>query len=705
MTETTTEDFFPTTMLTSVAGGEDGKRVLRLEWLDVGVIVAYFVFVLFVGLYVSRRNQGSVSSYFLASRDMHWIPVGASLFASNIGSGHFIGLAGAGAASGIAVAGFEQGSVYTLILLGWLFVPVYMSSGVYTMPEYLRKRFGGQRIRVYLSFLALILYIFTKISADLYAGALFIQLALNKTSGEWLYISIVILLAIAAIFTIAGGLAAVVWTDLVQIILMVIGAFILMGVSLNAVGGLQGLIEEFPYAVASQQAVDLFNNTCGNPPSDYMSLLRPMEAGKSAYPWTGMVIGLRINSLWYWCTDQVIVQRTLASKNMSHAKGGCVLAAYLKFLPLWLLVLPGMAARILYPDRVGCATPEACKAICGSESGCSNIAYAELVLNLLPSGLSGLMLAVMMAALMTSLTSIFNSASTIFTIDVWMLLRKKLFRSKPSDAELLIVGKVFVLVLVGISVVWIPVIQSSGNSQLFHYIQRISSFLAPPICAVFILAIFWKRTTEPGAFWGLMIGLVIGMLRFIVEFAYLAPACGTGLPDLRPPIVKQLVGNVHYLHFSIILWVITGVVTIGVSLMTKPIPPECLYRLTFWTRRDPRVRKPIEGDSVDDVLQQMTGPDSANNGGCSSGSLPQMDIEGSPQNNSKLKHCLDTLTGKSRSSSQDLSTDPPADQSSPEQLAKEAADFLEESPVMKRLLDSNAVLCLTLCTFVWGFFA
>ncbi|XP_063869321.1 sodium/mannose cotransporter SLC5A10-like isoform X2 [Scylla paramamosain] len=616
-----------------------------------------------------KSQRSSVMGYFLASRSMHWIPVGASLFASNIGSGHFIGLAGSGAASGIGVAGFEQGAVYILMLLGWLFVPVYMSSNVFTMPEYLMKRFGGQRIRVYLSFLALLLYIFTKISADLYAGALFIQLALNKNSPEWLYLSILFLLAVAAVFTIAGGLTAVVWTDFVQTILMIVGAFILMVLSFNEVGGYRALVEKYPFATASERAVGADNATCGEPPAEYMNLIQPIEPGKSNFPWTGMVFGLTLNSIWYWCTDQVIVQRTLGSRNMIHAKGGCILAAYLKFLPMWLLVFPGMAARILFPDRVACAVPEKCEAICGSPGGCSNIAYVELVLNLLPSGMAGLMLAVMMAALMSSLTSIFNSASTIFTMDVWLLVRGLVCRGKqtttPSDRELLVVGRVFVAVLVVISVIWIPVIQKTGNSQLFDYIQSISSFLAPPICAVYLLAIFWGRTTEPGAFWGLMVGLAIGLLRFILEFSYTAPACGTG-EDKRGWFLQAIVGNVHYLHFSCILWIITGVVTIAVSLLTEPIADSCLYRLTYWTRKDTRPRIPIEYSKS--AVSHM------GNGNAPAGIQVQ---------------------------------EPGQDPSSAtvEEDGERAAGFLYEDPFWKAVVNWNAVICLTLSTFVWGFFA
>ncbi|XP_042863337.1 sodium/glucose cotransporter 4-like [Penaeus japonicus] len=670
----------------------------RIGWPDVLVIVAYFIFVLVVGLWSSRRSKNnSISGYFLASREMHWIPVGASLFASNIGSGHFIGLAGSGAASGIGVAGFEQSSIYTLIMLGWLFLPVYLSSGVYTMPEYLRLRFGGQRIRVYLSFLALILYIFTKISADLYAGALFIQLALNKNSSEWLYFSILILLAIAAVFCIAGGLSAVVWTDFVQTILMVVGAFILMVLSFREVGGFSKLVEDYPYARASMRATDSQNKTCGEPSPYYLSLLHPIQPGLSDYPWTGMIIGLRINSMWYWCTDQVIVQRALASKNMTNAKAACILTSYLKFLPLWLLVFPGMAARILYPERVACADPEECIKICGSPGGCSNIAYPELVLNLLPTGLSGLMLAVMMAALMTSLTSIFNSASTIFTIDIWLLFRRKFtcgrLPSKPSDTELLFVGRLFVLFLVVISVIWIPVIQNSGNSQLFHYIQAISSFLAPPICAVYVLAIFWPRTNEPGAFWGLMTGLVIGMIRFIIQFSYLVPTCGDDRPDPRPYLVKLMVGNVHYLHFGCILWLLTGLVTVAVSLMTKPIPSECLYRLTFWSRRDARVRQTLEDEQEDAEGSAATDNPSEKR------PPQQMEVEEAGEESQLCQRIL-----KYFKSAAPTADEAPKVELTKEQEAEAAAAFLEEPPFWKNFVNVNAVISLTIASFVWAFF-
>ncbi|XP_042215563.1 sodium/glucose cotransporter 1-like isoform X1 [Homarus americanus] len=285
-------------------GVEDG---MQIKWPDILVLVLYFVFVLAVGLISSwKTKRGSVSGYFLASRKMHWIPVGALLFASNIGSGHFIGLAGSGAASGIGIGAFELNAIFVLMLLGWIFVPVYMSSGIYTMPEYLRERFGGQRIRVYLSCLALILSIFTKIPADLYAGALFIQQMLNKNSVEWMYLSILILLAIASIFTITGGLTAVIWTDFVQTILMVVGACILMGMSFHAVGGYENLVQDYFYAIPNRTRYSIDNSTnCGEPPSYAMNLFRSAKPGESDLPWPGMLFGVTISGIWYWCTDQV----------------------------------------------------------------------------------------------------------------------------------------------------------------------------------------------------------------------------------------------------------------------------------------------------------------------------------------------------------------------------------------------------------------
>uniref|UniRef100_A0AAX7V7C2 Sodium/myo-inositol cotransporter 2 n=1 Tax=Astatotilapia calliptera TaxID=8154 RepID=A0AAX7V7C2_ASTCA len=507
-----------------------------------------------------RTKRSTVDGYFLAGKNMTWWPVGASLFASNIGSGHFIGLAGSGAAAGIGAIAYEWNGMMMVLLLGWLFLPIYIASGVTTMPEYLQRRFGGRRTQLFIAILSLFIYIFTKISVDMYAGALFIQLAL-----QWnIYLAVVLLLLVTAIYTVAGGLAAVIYTDAAQTAIMLAGALTLMG--FVEVGGWNAFMEGYGKAIPS---IRVPNSTCGIPREDAFHIFR--DPVTSDLPWPGVIVGMSIPSMWYWCSDQVIVQRSLAAKTLTHAKGGSLLAAYLKVLPFFAIMIPGMISRILYTDEVACAEPEVCREICGNPVGCSDIAYAKLVMELLPAGLRGLMMAVMIAALMSSLTSIFNSASTIFTMDLW-----KSFRSRASEWELMIVGRVFVLVLVVVSVLWIPVVQASQGGQLFIYIQSISTYLQPPVSIIFLMGCFWKRTNEKGAFWGLAIGLVVGCIRMLLDFIYPAPLCYE--EDDRPAVLKY----VHYLYFSMLLSFITLVVVVVVSLATEePKPEQVKPLLTF----------------------------------------------------------------------------------------------------------------------------
>nr|KAF6356037.1 solute carrier family 5 member 2 [Myotis myotis] len=420
----------------SLAPELEEQRVLIDNPADIVVIAAYFLLVIGVGLWsMCRTNRGTVGGYFLAGRSMVWWPVGASLFASNIGSGHFVGLAGTGAASGLAVAGFEWNALFVVLLLGWLFVPVYLTAGVITMPQYLRKRFGGHRIRLYLSVLSLFLYIFTKISVDMFSGAVFIQQAL----GWNIYASVIALLGITMVYTVTGGLAALMYTDTVQTFVILGGACILMGYAFHEVGGYSGLFDKYLGAMTSltvseDPAVGNISSSCYQPRADSYHLLRDPVTGD--LPWPALLLGLTIVSGWYWCSDQVIVQRCLAGKNLTHIKAGCILCGYLKLMPMFLMVMPGMISRILYPDEVACVVPEVCKRVCGTEVGCSNIAYPRLVVKLMPNGLRGLMLAVMLAALMSSLASIFNSSSTLFTMDIYTRLRPR-----AGDRELLLVGR------------------------------------------------------------------------------------------------------------------------------------------------------------------------------------------------------------------------------------------------------------------------
>ncbi|KAJ4923410.1 hypothetical protein JOQ06_000743, partial [Pogonophryne albipinna] len=557
-----------------------------------------------------RANRSTVRGYFLAGRSMTWWPIGASLMSSNVGSGLFIGLAGTGAAGGIAVGGFEWNAAWVLVALGWIFIPVYISAGVITMPEYLAKRFGGQRIRIYMSVLSLILYIFTKISTDIFSGALFIQVSL----GWDLYLSTGVLLLVTAVYTVAGGLAAVIYTDALQTVIMVGGSFALMFIAFAEIGWYEGLVEGYMSAVPS---VTVANTTCHLPRSDAFSLFRDPVSGD--IPWPGLLFGLTVLATWVWCTDQVIVQRSLSAKSLSHAKGGSVLGGYLKLLPMFFIVMPGMISRSLFPDEVACVDPAVCQSVCGAAVGCSNIAYPKLVVELMPVGLRGLMLAVMLAALMSSLTSIFNSSSTLFTLDLY-------HRARPAatERELMVVGSLS------------------------------DSLMCP--CA------------PQGAFWGLMGGLLVGLVRMVLEFSFKAPACGQ--PDGRPALLAQ----VHYLHFALILLALTCLIIAAVSLATPPIPKEHLYRLTWWSRHSQEPR-------LDLTAPQVT-----------SGPMTSGPVTSGPVTSWWRRAAL-RLCGLNA---------PGSEAAEPEGLE---LNSLQEAPLWRNVCNINALLLLTINVFLWGYFA
>ncbi|XP_008068681.1 sodium/myo-inositol cotransporter 2 isoform X5 [Carlito syrichta] len=534
--------------------------------------------------------------------------------------------------------------LFSVLMLAWIFLPIYVAGQV-----------------------------------DMYAGAIFIQQSLHLD----LYLAIVGLLAITAVYTVAGGLAAVIYTDALQTLIMLVGALILMGYSFAAVGGMEGLKEKYFLALASNRSE---NSSCGLPREDAFHIFR--DPLTSDLPWPGILFGMSIPSLWYWCTDQVIVQRTLAAKNLSHAKGGSLMAAYLKVLPLFIMVFPGMVSRILFPEQVACADPEICQKVCSNPSGCSDIAYPKLVLELLPTGLRGLMMAVMVAALMSSLTSIFNSASTIFTMDLWNHLRPR-----ASEKELMIVGRVFVLLLVLVSILWIPVVQASQGGQLFIYIQSISSYLQPPVAVVFIMGCFWKRTNEKGAFSGLISGLLLGLVRLVLDFIYVQPRCDQ--PDERPAVVK----NIHYLYFSMILSTATLITVSTVSWLTEPPSKEMVSHLTWFTRHDPMVQKEEvpPATPLPLTLSQNETPET------SSTSI-QFEIV---QENTSKTHGCEVTPKRSKvveailwlCGLQDKGKEEPPSKVEPVIIS------LEENPLVKTLLDVNLIVCISCAIFLWGYFA
>lgn len=652
-----------------------------IEWPDILIIVLYFVIVLGVALWAScTAKKSNASGYFLAGRNMHWIPIGASTFSTNVGAPMFLGLAGSAAASGISVTMFEWHAMWMLLLLGWIFLPVYISSGCFTMPQYLQLRYGGKRIRTWLAILYMILTVISQISGQLYAGVVFVQQIF-----KWnIYISIIAILAVTGVFTIIGGLTAVIWTDTIQTIILLGGATTVAVFALISVNGYESMSEQYMGAAANYTYRDagLYGNrTCGFPPEDSFHIFR--AADSPSYPWPGMIFGLTVLALNAWCTDQLCVQRSLSARNMSHAKAGVVLAAYLKITSYLFFIIPGMCSRVLFPQEVACADPIECERICNNKAGCYDIAYPLLVLRILPTGVRGLMMAALLSALVSSLTSIFNSSSTVFTIDLWSICRPK-----AKEAEKMIVGRLWILVMVIVGTLWIPVLQMVQGSQFWAYSQSISSFLLPPVVMTFLFGIFWKRATEQGAFWGMMAGLAVGAVRMGLEWSRVSPPCGSTEPNTSFLVVTQ----VNYLHFAIILSGVSSLVIIVVSLLTAPRSENKLRRVTWWTRDVKEFPDASDDEEEVDIKLNRSNDEKSSDFGSSKDDYPD---NSSPVKNFFLKwFCgLDKNEDKVKLTVEER-----------RQLALEVTNIAED-PFWKKFMDVNGIICAVACFFLHGFWA
>ena len=481
--------------------------------MDTFIIAIYFAAVLGIGFYHSRRKT-TAAEYFLAGKHVGWFAVGATLFATNIGSEHFIGLAGSGASTGLAVGCYEWSASFCLVALGWLFIPQYLRSKVFTMPEFLERRFSPG-CRWYLTGVSLAAYVFTKISVALFAGGILIR----EIFG-WDYMTSAILLVIATgVYTVSGGLAAVIYTDLFQAFILIGGAVLLTMLGLGHAGGFEGLRASLP--------------------ADFFHMIKPIS--HPDYPWLGTTLGTVILGIWYWCTDQVIVQKTLAAKSMPDARAGAIFAAGLKILPVFILVLPGLIARALWPHDVT-----------------GDNAYPLLVQRLLPPGLTGLMVAALLAALMSSLSSVFNSCSTLITMDVY----KKL-RPQASERMLVHVGRLSTAVIVGLSVAWIPFIRYL-NDEIYQYLQSVQAYVGAPITAVFLTGMLWRGATARAALTTLIFGGLAGAGRFVLDILH------RGFEyDLGP--LNALVGF-SFLNFSVIVFFACVGLMIAVSRVSvKPV--------------------------------------------------------------------------------------------------------------------------------------
>lgn len=530
----------------------------NLDWIVLGV---YFLALIAVAVWVVLQKNNNTEDYFLAGRNVGWFVIGASIFASNIGSEHVVGLAGTGFESGAPMAHYEL-HAWIVLLLGWLFLPFYIRSGAFTMPEFLEKRFDS-RSRWFLSLFSLVAYVLTKVSVTIYAGGIVVSelLAIPFWYGA---IGIVVF---TGIYTVVGGMKAVIYTETLQTIILIFGSVIITYLGLQEVGG---------WTVLRETVMEVS--------PDHFNMWRPMS--DPDFPWTGLLFGGTIVGIWYWCTDQYIVQRTLAANNIKIGRRGAIFGAYLKLLPILIFLVPGIIAFALSIQNPEVFSVEK-----------ADRAFPMLVKTLLPVGLKGLVAGGLMAALMSSLASVFNSCSTIFTIDIY----KKLKPNK-SEKSLLNTGKIATGFIVVLGIIWIPIMEKIGGGVMYQYLQNVQSYIAPPVTTVFLLGIIWKRVNSKAAITTLLAGLVLLILRLGSEIYY------------QPQIVSGLsvdgfafaFATVNFSHMAIFMFLFSVVLCISVSLLTSPPDYKTITGLSFGTLTNSQKQDNDNSyDTIDVVLSVL----------------------------------------------------------------------------------------------------
>lgn len=536
------------------------------DWLVIG---GYF-FALICVVWWSSKKQKTSKDYFLAGRNIGWFAVGASLFASNIGSEHIVGLAGQGTSSGMAMAHWEL-HAWVLITLGWVFVPFYYRSGVYTMPEFLEKRFNSTA-RWILSVVSLIAYVVTKVSVTVYAGAMVFQTLLPDMSfhvGSFVvgpfWIGAFATVILTGIYTVFGGLRAVLYTDTAQAMILLVGSFFITFFGLSKLGGWGELV-----SVCKSNA-------------DQFALWRPMS--DPDFPWLGILIASPVVGIWYWCTDQYIVQRTLAAKNLTDARRGTIWGAFLKVWPVMIFLVPGLIGYALHVKGVeGFSIPTEDGVIKG------DMVFPTMVASLLPVGLRGLVVGGLLAALMSSLSSLFNSCAALFTVDIY----KKLHPTS-SEAMLVHVGRLATGVIVGLGLLWIPIMPLIAEGGLYQYLQSVQSYLAPPITAVFLLGLFFKRVNAKGAVAGLLVGFVAGMSKLTLQAL-------AGADTFSKDSLLHYIGNYNFLYASGWLLAVSVIVVVVVSLLTRPPDLKRIENLTYSTATEAQRKENRESWNKWDVI-------------------------------------------------------------------------------------------------------
>lgn len=495
-----------------------------IDWL---FVILYLLVIGGVSIWSIRKSKETTSDYFLANRNLGWFVIGASILASNVGSEHIVGLAGSAAKTGTVLGHYELHS-YIVLILGWVFVPFYLRSSVYTMPEFLEKRFNPQTRRL-LSIIQLISYIIAKASVTIFAGAL----VFNQFLGVDFWTGAIILVVVTGVYTIFGGLHAVMYTEAIQAIVLLAGSFVLLLFGLREVGGWDALMQSIP--------------------KEKLNMFPPLSDPE--FPWLGILFASPIVGVWYWCTDQHIVQRCLAAKNEKEARRGTIFAAFLKLMPFFIFLIPGLIAYALHAQGK-------------IQLDDTNAAFPVLVKSIMPVGLRGVLAGGLLAALMSSLASVYNACSTLYTIDIY-----KKSHPNASEKELVRVGRIATGVIVVLGMAWIPMM-GKIDSGLYNYLQSVQSYLAPPIAAVFLLGVFFKRLNAEGAITSMVLGFILGMAKLTLQL----------LQDSLPAggLLHQF-ATINFLYFCIYLFLFSIVVLVVVSMITPAPTEEKVKGLTFST--------------------------------------------------------------------------------------------------------------------------
>lgn len=569
------------------------SHVTALDWLTIAL---YFSILLCVAWWVVRRAKDSATDYFLAGRNLGWWVIGASIFASNIGSEHIVGLAGSGATSGVAMAHYEL-HAWCLLVLAWIFVPFYMRSMVFTMPEFLERRFN-EKSRYVLSIVSIITFIISKIAVGIFAGGvvfgtLFPQMTLHVGSLtiDSFWIGSVLVIVLTGLYTTLGGMRAVAYNDAVQVTVLILGSFLLTAYGLHRLGGWSELRHWcgsdmfnlwkplIPAGVEGTWSPVMQTNAAGQ-------VVRQAWYFNGNFPWLGMLFCAPIIGLWYWCTDQYIVQRALGAPNETVARRGSIFAAFLKLFPVYLFIIPGLICYALAKSGKVAELTSMIGPNGQSIPAMSNAAFPMMVEYLLPPGVRGIVVAGLLSALMGSLAGVFNACSTLFTVDLYQK-----WRPQASQHQLVRTGRIATTIMVLIALAWIPVIKNAQG--LYTYLQSVQGYLAPPIFVVFFLGVFFKRMNGQGALWAMIVGFALGIFRMLVDTPVTLGV--GGFRGYQPGSFLWIVNNIYFQYFSVLITIVSAVVMVVVSHMTPAPDDRKIQSLTFDTATDADRRKTRAG--------------------------------------------------------------------------------------------------------------